>query len=278
MIVDVHVHPPTQFETIAEPDLSPAGYRVDRQYKQNIGWAEFQAAMAPVDRLILLGIARGPDTPNDDIARWAGMWPEAIIPFCSVDPNHPGALAELERAVADLGMRGIKLSPHYQNFAPMDPRACAIYAKAERLGLPIAFHQATSARREAPLRYAHPMALEEVALAFPDLRMVVAHFGHPWQPDTIALIRKHPNVYTDISAQFYRPWQFYNALALCMEYAQLGKVLFGTDFPVTTPQESLDAFRGVNDIVEGTNLPRIPGEEIEAIIRRDALALLGLEG
>ncbi len=278
MIIDVHVHTPTQVELVPEPVLSPPGYRVDKQFKRTIGWAEFQEAMAPVDKLILLGIARGKDTPNDDIARWAGMWPEMIVPCASVDPNDAGAMEELERCVEDLDMQGIKLSPHYQNFAPMDPRACAIYARAERLGLPIAFHQATSPRREAPLKYAHPMALEEVALAFPDLKIVVAHFGHPWQPDTIALIRKHPNVYTDISAVFYRPWQFYNALALCMEYAQLGKVLFGTDFPVTTPQETLDAFRGVNRIVEGTNLPRIPEDEIEAIINRDALALLGLEG
>ncbi|MBM3190827.1 MAG: amidohydrolase, partial [Chloroflexi bacterium] len=246
--------------------------------KRNIGWAEFQAAMAPVDKLILLGIARGNKTPNDAIAGWARMWPEKIIPFCSVDPNDPGAMDEFLRAVQELGARGLKISPHYQCFHPMDPRVCAIYARAERLGLPVAFHQATSPQRVAPLSYAHPMALDEVATAYPDLKIVVAHFGHPWQPDTIALIRKHPNVYTDISAQFYRPWQYYNALVLCMEYAQLHKVFFGTDFPVTTPQETLDALRGVNDLVEGTRFPRIPEEEIEAIIHRDALALLGLAG
>ncbi|MDP2953497.1 MAG: amidohydrolase family protein, partial [Chloroflexota bacterium] len=231
MIIDVHVHTPTQMETQKEANLSPAGYRPDKQYKQNIGWKEFQEAMAPVDKLILLGIADGDSTAlNDDIARWAKLWPEKIVPFCSVDPNHAGAIEELERCAKDLGMKGIKLSPHYQNFAPMDPRACAIYAKAERLGLPIAFHQATSARRSAPLKYAHPMALEDVALAFPDLKIVLAHLGHPWQRDTIVVIRKHPNVYTDISAQFYRPWAFYDAITLCMEYAQLGKVFFGTDY------------------------------------------------
>jgi len=268
MIVDVHVHTPTQLETVAEPLLSPPGYRGDKQFKRNVGWAEFRAAMAPVDKLILLGLASGSQTPNDDIARWASMWPEKIVPFCSVDPTDPGAMEELERCVEDLGMVGVKLSPHYMNHAPMDPRACAIYSKAERLGLPIAFHQATSPRRTAPLRYAHPMALDEVATAYPDLKIVVAHLGHPWEADTIALIRKHPNVYTDISAQFYRPWQYYNSLVLCMEYAQMDKVFFGTDYPVTTPQETLDATRAVNDMVEGTHLPRIPEELIEGIIHR----------
>ena len=277
MIVDVHVHTPTQLETVAEAKMSAPGYRGDKQYKQNIGWAEFQEAMAMVDKLILLGIAFGSKTPNDDIARWARMWPEKIVPFCSVDPTDPGAMGELERCVEDLGMVGVKLSPHYQNYAPMDPRACAIYARAERLALPVAFHQATSPARTAPLRYAHPMALDEVATAYPDLKIVVAHFGHPWEPDAIVLIRKHPNVYTDISAQFYRPWQFYNTLVLCREYAQMGKVFFGTDYPVTTPQETMDALRAVNDLVEGTRLPRIPEEELEAIIQADALAMLGLK-
>ena len=277
MIVDVHVHTPTQVETV-EAKLSPPGYRSDRQFKGNVGWAEFQEAMAPVDKLILLGIAHGADTPNDAIAKWASMWPEKIVPMCSVDPTHPGALDELTRCVQDLKMKGIKLSPHYQHFHPMDPRVCAIYARAERLGLPVAFHQATSPQRTARLDWAHPMALDEVAIAYPDLKIVVAHFGHPWEPETIVLIRKHPNVYTDISAQFYRPWQYYNALLLCWEYRQMHKVFFGTDFPVTTPQETLDVTRAINDLVEGTRLPRIPLDEIEAIINRDALSLLGMDG
>jgi len=276
MIVDVHVHTPKQAETVA-PIMSKPGYRGDKQYKTNVSWPEFLAAMEPVDKLILLGIAHHSVTPNDDIARWAAMCPAKIVPFCSVDPTAPDCIEELERCVQDLGAKGIKVSPHYQNWHPMDPRACALYARAERLGLPIAFHQATSPVRSAPLRYAHPMALDEVATAYPELRIVVAHLGHPWQPDTIALIRKHPHVYTDISAQFYRPWQYYNALMLCQEYAQMHKVFFGTDYPVTTPQETLDATRGINDMLEGTHLPRISEDEIEAIIHRDALALLGID-
>ena len=101
--------------------------------------------------------------------------------------------------------------------------------------------------------------------------------GHPWQPDTIAIIRKQPNVYSDISALFYRPWQFYNALVLCWEYRQLHKLLFGTDFPVTTPAETLEGLYTINRFAEGTNLPVVPPEEIEALIHRDALALLGVE-
>ena len=276
MIVDIHVHTPKQLETQEEAILSPEGYRGDKQYKTNIGWAEFQAAFEPVDKLILLGLASGAETPNEEIAHWASLWPEKIVPFCSVDPNHADAMDQLVHAVEDLGAVGIKLSPHYMHHDPMHPRALQIYAYVERRGLPVAFHQATSPMTMGPLAYAHPLALDPVAMAFPELRIVIAHFGHPWEPDTIALIRKHPHVYTDISAQFYRPWQYYNALVLCSEYRQMHKVLFGTDFPVTTPQETMDTLRSVNDMVAGTRLPTVPEDELEGVIQRDALALLGI--
>jgi len=165
MIVDVHVHTPTQMETV-ETQWSAPGYRGDKQYKRNVGWAEFQRDMSGVDKLILLGVAHGSKTPNDDIHRYASLWPEKIIPFCAVDPTDPGVMQELERRIEGQRMRGIKISPHYQSFAPMDPRACQVYAYAERRGLPIAFHQATSPMRMGPLSYAHPMALDEVAMAF----------------------------------------------------------------------------------------------------------------
>ena len=65
--------------------------------------------------------------------------------------------------------------------------------------------------------------------------MVIAHLGHPWIAETLVLIRKHRHLYSDISALYYRPWQFYNALVLAMEYGVLDRLLFGTDYPFTTP-------------------------------------------
>jgi len=119
--------------------------------------------------------------------------------------------------------------------------------------------------------------IEVIACAVPDLKIVIAHMGHPWYWDTVVLIRKEPNVYADISAQFYRPWQFYNEILCAVEYGAHEKILFGTDFPITTPRETIDACRNINHLVEGTNLPKIPGEAMEGIIHRDALTLLELE-
>ena len=110
-----------------------------------------------------------------------------------------------QRCVGDLGLRGIKLGPNYQDFDPLGSPASAVYEQAQAKGLPILFHGGASPIRSAPLRYAHPLVFDEIAIRFPDLRMVIAHLGHPWQADTLVVIRKHPNVFADLSASFYRP-------------------------------------------------------------------------
>jgi predicted TIM-barrel fold metal-dependent hydrolase len=106
--------------------------------------------------------------------------------------------------------------------------------------------------------------------------MVIAHLGHPWVEDTLVLIRKQPSLYADISAFHYRSWQFYNSLILAKEYGVLGKLLFGTDYPYTTPEATIEALRNFNKMAEGTNLPRLESEEIENLIHSPALEYLEL--
>jgi predicted TIM-barrel fold metal-dependent hydrolase len=129
----------------------------------------------------------------------------------------------------------------------------------------------------APLRYAHPLVMDEIAIRFPDLTVVMAHLGHPWQADTIAVIRKHPNVWADVSAGFYRPWSFYTAMRLATEWNVLAKLLLGSDYPIATTAETIAGMRALNDIPRASGLPGIPEQAIEAIIERDALAALGLD-
>jgi predicted TIM-barrel fold metal-dependent hydrolase len=107
--------------------------------------------------------------------------------------------------------------------------------------------------------------------------MILAHMGHPWQIDCFVVIRKHPNVFADISANFYRPWSCYNAFRHATEWSVLHKLLFGSDFPIATPRETLDALGHVNDVIKGTGMPPIPQEELDKIPHRDSLGLLGLE-
>lgn len=278
MIIDVHTHTPPYRDKVPEEEMAvSAMWRPDKIISSTYNWDDYLKAMKPVDRVIVFNIAFKPtDRPNKQTAEFVKAHPEKFIGFLSVHPNDPGALNEIERGVKELGLRGIKLGPNYQDFDPCSERACAIYGKALALGLPILFHQGTSPERFAPLEYAFPLAIDRIAIAFPELKIVMAHMGHPWQVDCITVIRKHPNVYSDISALFYRPWSFYNCMRLATEWGVLKKLLFASDFPAATPQETIEGTRRVNAIIEGTKLPPVPEDEIEEIIHRDSLNLLGL--
>jgi predicted TIM-barrel fold metal-dependent hydrolase len=118
--------------------------------------------------------------------------------------------------------------------------------------------------------------LDDVAIRYPRLRLILAHLGHPYEGECVVVIRKHPNVYADVSALFYRPFQLYHSLMLVQEYGVCDKVFFGTDFPFTTVNDTIRGLRGLNDMVQGTSLPRLKEDMIEGVIERDALSILGL--
>ncbi len=292
MIVDVHTHTPSHRHAVpdAERQLNSA-WRPDRLVDAAVSWDDYLVAMAPVDRACVFGIRfKGGQMPggregaglewqgdvNAETAELARTHPDKLIGFMSVHPDEGDPVAEIERCVHELGLRGIKLGPNYQEFDPLGETARRVYAAAERLRLPILFHQGTSPMRSAPLRYAHPLVMDEIAMAFPELRVVMAHLGHPWHVDTFAVVRKHPHVFADVSAQFYRPWSQYTGLRLATEWGVLDKLLLGSDYPVTTPRETIDGLLGVNAVVAGTALPRVPDDALQAIVHRDSLALLGL--
>ncbi|MBM3459986.1 MAG: amidohydrolase, partial [Armatimonadetes bacterium] len=148
--------------------------------------------------------------------------------------------------------------------------------RAEQLGLPILVHAARQFMSGTPMKYANPILFDEVAQLFPDLRIILAHLGMPWFGDTAVVLRKHPNVYSDVSGVVKQPWGFYNALVLMSENGALDKLLFGSDIPFVSPESTMQALRNVNAVTTGTGLPRIPAEAIEHIIHRDTLGLLGL--
>jgi predicted TIM-barrel fold metal-dependent hydrolase len=290
LIIDIHTHTPTHRGPVpADEEHWNAVGRPDKAVKVTVSWEEYEraAAGAGVDVSVVFNIAvadPGKDTAlptdpariNDSTAEFVAADRSRRIGFMSVHPDNANALDEIERCATDLQLKGIKLGPNYQNFDPLGANALRVYAEAERRSLPILFHQGASPIRMAPLRYAHPLTIDEVAARFPELRIVMAHMGHPWQADTIVTIRKHPNVYADISALFYRPLSFYTGMRLATEWNVLHKLLLGSDYPIIEPAETIEGLRRVNDIVAGTNFPRVPEEALEAIIHRDSLSLLGL--
>jgi predicted TIM-barrel fold metal-dependent hydrolase len=293
MIVDVHTHTPRYrvppASVARSGDIAPM--RPDKPNLASYTWDDYLEVMSPVDRAICFNIAAPPPgdpaasagsymaparTVNDETASFVAAHRHKFIGFLSVHPRDPGMLDEVERGVKDLGLRGIKLGPNYQNFDPLGEDAFRLYQRAQELRLPILFHQGTSPVRFADLDFAHPRHADRIATRFPDLKIILAHLGHPWHVDCFAVIRKHPNVYADISAQFYRPWSYYTGLRLATEWSVLHKLLFASDYPAATPCETLDAIPRVNDVIRGTGLPPVPIEELEKVIHRDSLSLLGL--
>ncbi len=263
-----------QPETVREADLS-RGYKLDL----TVRFDAFLKDMAPFERVAVFGLkARrtGYWVPDEYIAAFVARAPGQLVGFASCDPTQRGHMEELRHAVEGLKLKGLKLGPIYAGFDPRDKVCEPIYRYCQERGLPILFHTGTTFNRDAPLGFSRPWLLDEVAIRFPGLRMVMAHLGHPFFEECLVVIRKHPRVYADISALYYRPWQFYNMMITAQEYKVTHKLLFGTDYPFTTSQESLAGVRGVNQVIGDASLPRVASGAIEEILARDAFGLLGI--
>lgn len=294
MIVDVHTHLPSHRDSIpAEEVRTESAMRSGQTVRLTNTISDYLDAMKPVDKTCIFGIAPRPWKPHQQVLRRSDQWPEGwnhndiaaevakaapekVIPFMSLHPLDPKVNEEYDRCVGDLGCKGIKLGPNYQDFDPTGDAAFRLFARLEHDGIPVVFHQGTSPMWDAPLEYAHPLTTDRVAMAFPRLKIVLAHLGHPWQVDCLSVVRKHPNVWADVSAQFYRPWSFWQGMRLFHEWGVTQKILFASDWPVTLPQDNIDHLRGLNKFAKDHHLPEIPQDEIEGIINRDALDVLGV--
>ena len=277
MIVDVHTHclQPEHVSREARQADERAGYPP----MQSLSPQRYLEALQPVDKAIVFGVQAlraGFSTPNEYTARWVTHDPTKLVGFMAIDPCEEGYIAEVDRCVSELGLRGIKLYPALAGFDPSDRTIWPLYEKAQQMGLPILLHMGAHPDPRARLEYSLPLLIDRVAQAFPALKLVIAHLGHPWQRECAIVVRKHPNVYADISGVWVRPWQGWQALVTMVEWGVEGKLLFGSDFPLWTPHEALTELRGLNDQLEGTKLPRVAEEVLEAVIHRDSLGLLGL--
>ncbi|MBN1582169.1 MAG: amidohydrolase [Anaerolineae bacterium] len=263
-------------QTVRETDLS-RGYRLDL----TVQFEAFMADMAPFDRVVVFGLKgrrTGYWVPDQYVADFVAQAPQKLIGFAACDPTQPGYMQEVVHAIEDLGLCGLKLGPIYAGFDPRDPLCDPIYAYCQDNGIPILFHTGTTFNRDAPLGFSRPWLFDQVAIRYPELRMVLAHLGHPFYDECLAVIRKHPHVYADIAALYYRPWQFYNMMILAQEYGVTHKLLFGTDYPFAKAKESICGLRDVNHIIGDSGLPRVSEQVIQAILQRDILALLGMTG
>ena len=251
------------------PDVYFAGH--DDKYKNAFDSTPeaLREATSNCDKAVVFGLKApycGINVPQTIVSDFVATHSDRFIGWCSVDPNDDDCVDQLDYNVKQLGLRGLKVAPIYQNFDPQDPRHLPLFKRAEKLDIPVIWHQGTSFVRPGPLKYANPIQLEDIAIACPDLRMMIAHMGHPWEDECVVLIRKHPNLYANVSALHYRPLRHYQAFISALEYGVEHKLIFGSDFPSATTDQVIAGQWKVNDIVEGTKLPRFPDEAIHNII------------
>jgi len=165
-----------------------------------------------------------------------------VLAAVNVDFNIKQQRYELDRLLRDRKIVGVKMYPGYQYFYPNDERACVIAELCQAHTVPLMFHSGAMSQRGKPLlKYAHPLHIDELALRFPELKIVIAHMGFPWLIDAAAVIAKHQNVYADLSGTVDKVSpealvrlvsRYKEELRKCIDFFPdiAPKLMFGTDY------------------------------------------------
>jgi len=135
---------------------------------------------------------------DEDVACFCTLYPDRLIGFGSIHPDRYQPSRKVERAVRELGLKGIKLYPH-SGFYPNDPRLTPAYEKCAELNVPVVIHTGIKAVRWQWMKYNRPIYVDDVATNFPNLKVVMCHGGFPWVDEFLTVAYSNPNVWVDIS-------------------------------------------------------------------------------
>jgi predicted TIM-barrel fold metal-dependent hydrolase len=271
--IDVHVHlHPTEATAVdhaAARYFGDSGASVDRQTLADYYRSRrILCVVFAVDERL----TGRPPVPNDEVAAFAAEHADVAIAFASIDPTRgPEAVREAKRLVAGGGIRGLKLHPPLQQFAPNDPIAYPLYEVFAEARLPVLFHTGHSGIGSGMpggggirLKYGNPMLIDDVAVDFPDMPIILAHPSFPWQDEAISVCLHKPTVYIDLSG--WSPKYFSPTLVQYANTLLKHKVLFGSDYPLITPDRWLADFEKI----------AIRDEVRPLILKENAKRLFGL--
>lgn len=214
-----------------------------------------------------------PQVPNDEVAAFAAENSDIVMAFASVDPTRGAdAVTEAKRLISTTTVRGFKLHPPLQQFHPNDKRVYPFYEAVAAAKLPVVFHTGHSGIGTGMpggggvrLKYGNPMDIDDVAVDFPDMPIILAHPSFPWQDEAISVCLHKPQVYIDLSG--WSPKYFPQNLIQYANTLLKRKVLFGSDYPLLTPDRWMADF---------ANIP-IKDEVRPLILKENAARLFGLE-
>ena len=213
-----------------------------------------------------------PRIPNGFVLDKARQHPDVLIPFASIDPRRgKEGIAEAKELLRDGSVRGFKFHPNIQQFHPNDPEAYPLYEMIEESGVVALFHTGHSGIGAGlpggggiRLKYGNPMAIDDVAVDFPGMSIVMAHPSFPWQDEALSIAMHKPQVSIDLSG--WAPKRFPQSLVAAISRSLSGQALFGSDYPLITPDRWLGEF-GEIDVEPSVR---------DAILKGNAVRLLGL--
>jgi predicted TIM-barrel fold metal-dependent hydrolase len=211
---------------------------------------------------------------NEEVAELAAEHADVMIPFASVDPGRgQDAIREARRLIEHYGVKGFKFHPQYQEFFPNDRSAYPLYEVIAAAGLPALFHTGHSGMGTGMrggggirLKYGNPMDVDDVAVDFPDMPIILAHPSWPWQDEALSMALHKPQVYIDLSG--WSPKYFPPQLVQFANTQLKHKILFGSDYPLITPDRWLEDFKSI----------KIRDEVRPLILKENAVRLFGLGG
>ena len=210
---------------------------------------------------------------NEEVAEEAAANSDVLIPFASIDPiRGKMSVREARMLIKDYGVKGFKFHPSMQDFYPNDRRAYELYEVIAEEQLPAVFHSGQTGIGAGMrggggvrMKYSDPIYLDDVAVDFPDMKIIIAHPSFPWQENALMVATHKPNVYIDLSG-----WSPKYFPPILVQYIQSGmlkdKLLFGSDYPAITPDRWLADFDTIN----------IRPEMKQLILKGNAMRVLGL--
>ena len=198
---------------------------------------------------------------HEDVAKFCEGHKE-LIPFCTINPfidSDPVAL--LKDLCTNMGFKGLKLYPTYNHFYPNEAKMYPIYAAAQDLGIPVLFHTGSSVFKNSRMKYGNPILYDDVAVDFPDLKIVMAHGGRgPWYEEAMTMVRLHKNVYVDLTGLPVRKLpQYFPDLDRFSH-----KFVFGTDWPQVVIKDSIEKYSHIGLSEESKK--RILGENAAKLL------------